>query len=259
MRVDAHTVLEPDYAREGVAALERSQADNVGGPMVCRGGGPIADAIAAAMHSRFGIGAQFHFAREDAFCDTVYMGMWPRRALEKAGLFDEELIRNQDDELSYRIRKGGGRILVTPRMRSSYQNRESWRALARQFYQYGVWKVRVLQKHPRQMSLRHFIPPGYQLGLAAVTVTSFLGSGAVADLARVLTVLAAGGYAAALAVVAGREAPAGVSAAKLWLAFVIIHQAWAAGFLVGLVRFAPRWFQEEPGAPGLSARAGEPV
>jgi len=251
-RIDAHTILERDYLSVGVELLDRSAAANVGGPMVCRGGGRVGDAIARAMHSRFGIGALFHFADAEAECDTVYMGMWPREVFEKVGLFDAELVRNQDDELSYRIRKAGGRIVVTPAMRSLYQNRESWKALARQFYQYGEWKVRVLQKHPRQMSVRHFVPPAFQLGVfgAAVLGVVWPGGGWIAFGAVTL-------YAAIMALVAGMNSDAATAAerVRVWLALVLIQQCWAGGFLAGLVRFAGRWGLPEPQPPRLPARS----
>ena len=94
--------------------------------------------------------------------------MWPRRVFERIGLFDEELVRNQDDELNYRLRKAGGRIVLNSAMRSWYQNRQSVADLVRQYYQYGQWKVRVLQKHPRQMSWRHFVPPAFVAGLVVL-------------------------------------------------------------------------------------------
>jgi succinoglycan biosynthesis protein ExoA len=252
VRIDAHTVLDVDYMRRGVELLERTGGSNVGGPMVCRGGGPVADAIAAAMHSRFGIGAAFHFAKDEVECDTVYMGMWPREVFEKVGLFDEEFVRNQDDELSYRIRKAGGRIFCSPSMRSLYQNRESWRDLARQFYQYGEWKVRVLQKHPKQMSVRHFLPPAFQLGVACCLLLGLAWSPA---LWTGFAALAA--YAGLLAFAASREAEGLGPRARLWLALVCIHQFWAAGFLEGLWRFRHRWKERESGPDRLAPRQAQ--
>ncbi|HYC01359.1 MAG TPA: glycosyltransferase family 2 protein [Candidatus Limnocylindrales bacterium] len=253
-RVDAHTVLERDYLRRGVELLQRTGASNVGGPMICRGGGPIATAIARAMHSRFGIGAQFHFATEEVTCDTVYMGMWPKAVFERVGLFDAELVRNQDDELSYRIRKAGGRIVVSPAMRSLYQNRESWSALARQFYQYGLWKVRVLQKHPRQMSVRHFVPPAFQAAIAASLLLGLLWSPLVwIGLAALAT------YVVFVLMVAARGEGTMADKARLALALAMIHHCWAAGFLVGLVRFASRWRQPEPEPPRLSRQQASEV
>ncbi len=240
VRIDAHTVIERDYMKRGVELLRRTGAGNVGGPMVCRGGGPVGEAIASAMESRFGIGAAFHFAKQETDCDTVYMGMWPRTVFEEVGLFDEELVRNQDDELSYRIRKAGGRIIVSPAMRSLYQNRESWRLLIRQFFQYGFWKVRVLQKHPRQMSIRHFVPPAFQAGIAFLLLVGLFWLPAFWT---ALAVLAS--YAGFLAVVASQAARELGERARLWLALVLIHQCWAAGFLAGLWSFRDRWKKPE--------------
>jgi hypothetical protein len=214
--------------------------------MVCLGGGLVGEAIATAMRSRFGVGAYFHFATEEREADTVYMGMWPRDVFARVGLFDEELVRNQDDEFSYRIRKAGGRIVVSPRMRSSYQNRTSWRALARQFYHSGLWKVRVLQKHPAQMSVRHFVPPGFDAGIVFALVT---GHGL-----RALALTAVAAYAAFVLLVGAAEGKPG-NRLRTALALSILHHSWASGFLVGLVRFAPRWLKSDPPARRLTAGA----
>ena len=78
--------------------------------------------------------------------------------MERAGPFDEELVRNQDDEYNYRLRKMGARILLASDIRARYYSRSSLRSLWRQYLQYGYWKVRVMQKHPWQMKARHFVP-----------------------------------------------------------------------------------------------------
>ena len=247
-RVDAHTTLDPSYLREGVAVLQRTGADNVGGPMVARGGGRIGDAVAVATGSPFGIGAYFHFGTEERFVDTVYMGMWPRAVFSRVGLFDEELVRNQDDEFNYRLRKLGGRVLITPRMRSSYQNRQALRPLARQFFEYGLWKVRVCQKHPRQMSWRHFVPPAFVLTLLLLLPVWLFSPrlGMLGALAGALYLLAVG-------LASWRAVQGGQRAALIWVAvvFVTIHVAWGWGFLAGLVRFAGLWFRREPLPPRL--------
>jgi hypothetical protein len=255
-RVDAHTVLDPVYLRAGVETLRRTGADNVGGPMVSRGGGPQGDAIATAMASRFGIGAYFHFGTEEREVDTVYMGMYPRQVFERIGLFDEELVRNQDDELNYRLRKAGGRVFITPRMKSSYQNRQSLKALARQFFQYGEWKVRVLQKHPMQMSWRHFVPPALVLAVAGLALISPWMPSAAVLLALVLALYVAGVVAATASATAGRE---GTNSMLVAIAFATMHFSWGSGFLVGIGRFAAKWFGDEPGPPRLQAASSTEV
>lgn len=252
-RLDAHTVLAPDYLRIGVETLQRTAADNVGGPMIAVGGGAFGAAVALAMASRFGIGAHFHFATQDREVDTVYMGMYARAVFERIGLFDEELVRNQDDELNYRLRKHGGRIWLTTRMRSQYQNRQSLKTLARQFFQYGLWKVRVLQKHPRQMSPRQFVPPLFVLAL--------VGSALLAP----WSTLAAWAFAGVVGAYAGALTMAALTVARQsgWrpfplvaLAFATMHLSWGAGFLVGLLRFGHRWLADEPSPPRLRSASG---
>jgi len=251
-RVDGHTRIASDYLRRGVEALERTGADNVGGPMTAEGGGAFGDAVARAMSSRFGIGAYFHFGTEEREVDTVYLGMWPRRVFERVGLFDEELVRNQDDELNYRLRKLGGRVVLDPRMRSHYRNRTGVRKLVRQFYQYGEWKVRILQKHPLQMSWRHFVPPAFVL----VLLGGVLALGFVPHAGKLLAVVT-GSYAAAVLAAARLTAPPSIGAWLLTaLAFVLIHLSWGSGVLSGLLRFYDRWTRPEPAPPRLDAAQG---
>lgn len=249
-RIDGHTRVAADYVRTGVETLQRTGADNVGGPMRAVGGGWFGDAVAAATSSRFGIGSYFHYGTEEREVDTVYLGMWPRQVFERVGLFDEELVRNQDDEFNYRLRKAGGRVLMTPAMRSWYQNRQSLTGLLRQFYQYGQWKVRVLQKHPGQMSWRHFVPPGFIAGLAGLTLL-----GGAVPLAAVASRAVFGVYVVSVLAVAGSIA--GRQGVRAWLAtalaFVSVHAAWGAGFLNGLIIFASRWRTPESAPPRLES------
>ncbi|MEO2137363.1 MAG: glycosyltransferase family 2 protein, partial [bacterium] len=236
VRVDVHTQLAADYLDRVVDVLERTAADNAGGPMVSLGGGVFGDAVARAMASRFGVGASFHFASEEMETDTVYMGAWPRRVFEEQGLFDEELVRNQDDEFNYRLRGQGGRIVLSPDIKSWYQNRQTWRSLAIQFFQYGTWKVRVLQKHRAQMSLRHFVPPLFDAALLlGLLVSPFV------SLAGPLVATAVLAYLLFAAAVACKDGKTPSASAAGVLALATIHHAWGVGFLWGLLRFANRW------------------
>jgi succinoglycan biosynthesis protein ExoA len=248
MRVDGHTHIATDYLRTGVETLLRTGADNVGGPMRAVGGGRVGDAIALATSSRFGIGSYFHYGRSEAEVDTVYLGMFPRAVFTRVGLFDEEMVRNQDDEFNYRLRKAGGCIVLTPVMCSWYQNRQSLTALAKQYAQYGFWKVRVLQKHPAQMSIRHFVPPALVHGLLLpLLLVPWMPAIALLTMAQAAVYLA--GVTAVSANLARRHGW------RLFLpliaAFATLHLSWGGGFAVGMGRFALRWFGPEASPPQL--------
>jgi len=253
VRVDGHTIIDQDYVRRCVEALERTGAANVGGRMDAVGKGPFGSAVAAATSSPFGVGgARFHYSDREEWVDTVYMGAWPRRIFDEIGLFDEELVRDQDDEFNYRLREHGGKILLSPNIKSKYTNRSSPRALWKQYFQYGFWKVRVLQKHPRQMRLRQFVPPSFVLSLLIV-----LGLWFLVPKGWIGIVAVGGGY--IVANLAASVLTASRSGRRhlplLPSVFAILHVSYGLGFLVGLVRFWKRWGDKVGSVPRLQTKS----
>ena len=164
IRMDAHTTYAPDYIRRCVEVLTETAADNVGGPWVARGKGRVGRAISAAFGSPFCAGgARGHDPNYSGPVDTVYLGCWRREVFKKIGSFDEELVRNQDDEFNLRLTRAGGKIWQSSKIKSWYTPRDSVAALFRQYVQYGYWKVRVIQKHKAPASFRHLVPGTFVL------------------------------------------------------------------------------------------------
>lgn len=239
VRLDGHTIVAPDYVRECVAALERSGASNVGGRMDPVSERTFGQAVAMATSSPFGVGgARFHYSHLEEWVDTVYMGAWPRDVFQRVGFFDEELVRNQDDELNYRLLSQGGKILLSPRIKSLYHNRSTHVALWRQYLQYGYWKVRVMQKHPLQMRPRQFVPPLFvSVLLLSLLTVPWLAVG------RWMFCLVAACY-----TIANLGASVLTARKGNWrllpllpVTFFILHFAYGFGFLMGLARFWNRW------------------
>jgi succinoglycan biosynthesis protein ExoA len=163
-RMDAHTEYAPDYIRQCVTVLEETEADNVGGAWVAKGDGLVSRAIAAAFQSPFAAGgATGHDPSYEGAVDLVYLGCWRREVCDRVGVFDEELVRNQDDEFNFRLKLAGGKIWQSRRIKSWYKPRGSLCALFQQYMQYGYWKVRVIQKHKMPASPRHLVPGSFVL------------------------------------------------------------------------------------------------
>ena len=102
----------------------------------------------------------------------MFMGLARRETYQRFP-FDESMVRNQDDELSYRLLDAGGRIVCDPAIVSAYTSRATLGGLWTQYFDYGRWKVRVIQAHPRQVRVRHLVPIGLVgafgvAGLAAI-------------------------------------------------------------------------------------------
>ncbi len=172
VRMDMHTTYAGDYVACCLHALASSGAQNVGGPALTQAIGYFQSANALAFRSPFAAGgARFHDPAYEGWVDTVTYGCWRKQTLVDLGLFDEELVRNQDDELNLRLVRSGGRIWQTPAIRSWYLPRARLADLFKQYMQYGYWKVRVIQKHRLPASVRHLVPGAFTatlIGLAAL-------------------------------------------------------------------------------------------
>ena len=173
VRMDAHTTYSPDYVKQCLAVMEETGADNVGGPMQTQAKTFMEKAIRAVFHSAWAVGgARSHQPDYAGFVDTVIYGCWKKSVFDRVGLFDEELVRNQDDEHNLRLTRSGGKIYQSPRIRSWYRVRGSLTTLFRQYMQYGYWKVLVIRKHHTAASLRHFVP-GVLVG--SILILAILG------------------------------------------------------------------------------------
>lgn len=257
-RVDARTLLAPDYLESAVDLLASTHAHNVGGPVRCITPTRRGRALALAWGSSFGLGGASTRYREstERWTDTVYLGVYPRKVFEAIGLYDEEILQDEDCELNYRLRSYGGRILMSPRLRSYYLNSPSLRRLAWKNLLFGYSKVQVCQKYPRMMSWRHFIPPlfvaGLLLGPLFIRVHQLFGA---------VWLIGAGSYLVACLGVTGRHLLQRQGAATILLPviFLVLHLSWGAGFLAGTVRFFFRWFRYEPPLPPLLQKPAPPI
>jgi glycosyltransferase involved in cell wall biosynthesis len=228
IRMDVHTSYASDYVAQCLETLLRTGADNVGGPWHARGSGYTSRAIAAAFASRFCAGgAKSHDPHYEGYVDSVYLGCWRRETLTRIGPFDESLERNQDDEWNLRLTLAGGRVWQSPAIRSWYNVRPTLKALARQYFDYGFWKVAVIRKHGKPASWRH-LAPGLFLLINIALVAWMPRLVLVIDAPYLILSL---GFSLATAKQYGWEL-----LPLLPLVFAVYHFAYGLGFLWGCVK-----------------------
>lgn len=236
VRMDAHTEYATDYIRQCVTVLQETGAANVGGAHRTRSSGYLQEAIALAFHSPFSAGgARSHALDYEGPVDTVIYGCWRKAKLFELGLFDEELVRNQDDELNLRITRSGNQIWQSRRIRSWYRPRASLKALWRQYKQYGYWKVRVIQKHRLPASLRHLVPGLFVASLSVLTLAA-----PFSQVARWLLALQVGLYGLAnlaASVLTCRAQENLKFLPVMPLVFALYHFGYGYGFLRGVIDF----------------------
>ena len=233
VRVDGHCVIPPDYVATCVRVLRAGQADCAGGPVRAEGEATMGCAIARAMSTPFGVGgASFRWANAAREVDHLPFGAWRREVFEVIGRFDETLVRNQDDELSDRLRRSGGRIVMVPGIPVRYFSRARLAGLWRQYLGYGFWKVRVIRKRGgRPASLRHLVPAAF--------VSAVLGSLLAAAATHVwfLPACVLGPYALFLLVATAQSLARHRDRTALLVpcALAAMHVAYGVGFLLALV------------------------
>ena len=159
-RIDGHAEIAPTYIAQAVSAMEETKAVNVGGIMAASGVGAFERAVATAMRSPLGVGAaRFHIGGKPGPADTVYLGVFQKKALLAVGGYDERFTRAQDWELNFRLRQAGGVIWFDPDLVVTYRPRPNFRALAKQYFEYGRWRRAVARNHKGTINFRYLAPP----------------------------------------------------------------------------------------------------
>lgn len=238
VRVDAHAGFPEDYVKTLVTKMISSDDDveNVGG--ICltlpAGSSSIARSIAYALSSPFGMGdSLFRIGVEETReADTVPFGCFRRSLFDRIGFFNENLIRNQDDEFNGRIIKNGGRILLLPDVKIKYYPRESFIKLSKMFFQYGFYKPLVGKCLGRPATLRQFAPPFFLIALVIPLLLSFFDVSFIwiTSVVMILWLMVA-------------LAAASRNSLSLFIlslaAFLIVHLSYGAGYLAGIFRWLP--------------------
>lgn len=229
-RVDGHGILSPGYLRTAAATLAATGAANVGGIMDAEGTTDFERAVACAMRSKIGVGGvKFKQGGSAGPADTVYLGVFDRSWLDRIGGYDPRYTRAQDWEMNYRIRQAGGLVWFTPDLRVTYRPRGTFRALARQYRQYGQWRRVVAREHPGSINLRYLAPPVALVGIAGGLVGGFAWAPLWIVPAGYLAAVTVGG----VAICAGEGVRVRALAPGV---LATMHLSWGWGFLTSRVR-----------------------
>lgn len=232
VRLDAHSRPDREYVARSVADLEAGLGDNVGGVWMIKPGAEtwVARSIAVAASHPLGVGdALYRFTDKASEVDTAPFGAFRRDLVERIGFFDETLLTNEDYEFNTRIRLSGGRVWLDPRIRSEYFARKNYGDLAKQYWRYGYWKLRMLRRYPKTLRWRQALPPLFVFSLLGLAILALFW-----HVALQLLILETGFYlgvllAASVSLAARHRDPRfliGVPAAV-----AVMHLCWGSGFL----------------------------
>ena len=239
IRLDGHAFLNPDFICNCLSVQEHSGADCVGGPTSHISDSTIGHHISIAQSSKFGAGgASFRTGVEKGkYVNTLAFGAYKRTVFFDNGAYDEELIRNQDEEFNFRLIQHGKKIWIDPTIKSTYFVRDSLVKLFKQYYQYGFFKVRVIQKVKALISWRHLVPACFVF----MIFFSILSSIIINDALPIN--LFFGIYFVINLAYSFYESLKRKSGLLIYLPFVyfIMHLSYGIGFISGLFYFLNKW------------------
>ncbi len=177
IRLDAHSIYNKDYIPKCVKYLQEHDVDNVGGLWVILPGDNTytAESIALAVSHFFGAGNAYYRigSEKPRLVDTVPFGCYRKEVFNEIGVFDEDMIRNQDDELNMRLLKNGGKILLVPDIVSYYHARDTISKLGKMYFQYGYFKPLVALKTRGVFTFRQIMPPTLVASSITLGILSF--------------------------------------------------------------------------------------
>ena len=241
IRLDAHSIPEPNYVALCIETLEETGAANVGGAWEIKPSGNswIARSIAAAASHQLGAGdARYRYKGDAGEVHTVPFGAFQRSWIDKVGEFNQSLLSNEDYEYNYRLRRAGGKIWFDPKIQSVYFARSNLRDLMQQYLRYGYWKAMMLARNPDSLRWRQALPAGFVLLLLALSILALVLPGT-----RVLLASFVGVY---LSITIGFGLVEAMRKRDPWLsigfpiALWTMHLAWGSAFNGGILAWSLR-------------------
>jgi GT2 family glycosyltransferase len=231
--IGARHIISTNYLAESIQKLMDDESIwCVGGKILNEYLNKTGEIISIAMSTAFGMGlGNFRTLNSSGFTDTVTSPMYPYWVFEKIGFFDEDLIRNQDDDFNFRVSKAGGKIFYINEISLKYYVRGSISGLKKQFFQYGYWKVFVNKKHKAITTMRQLVPPLFVLYLCLLPFCLFN-----------FTIFLIGSVPAVfylfLAFYVSFKNGKGKDVFSILKVFPILHISYGLGYLLGILNFS---------------------
>jgi succinoglycan biosynthesis protein ExoA len=248
IRCDAHSGYPTNFIYRLIASLEANKADAVAVVLDSYGHSRLQRAIAWASNSLIGSGGSGHRGgQKSGFVDHGHHAAVRVAKFLEIGGYDPTFTHNEDAEFDFRLRAFGGRIYLDADIRIKYEPRATLRSLWRQYFNYGLGRSRTMRRHPTSVRLRQIaVPFNMVLNLGCLALAPFTRTPLLWP-AMYVAALSAG---AALLVLQKRS----FYGLLAFPAAFVMHNAWASGFLYGIVRVSEkRW-----SVPVLHAR-GKPM
>ena len=160
LKIDAHSRIPQDFVQKNVNEI-------IAGAYVCGGNRPTVvdsdDDFSKTLHiveeSALGSSiANYRKSNVKRKVNSIFHGMYRKEVFEKVGLADERLLRTEDNEFHYRVRKAGYDIIFNPEIESYQYIRPTFTKMIQQKFANGYWIGLTSHVCRDCLSLFHFGP-----------------------------------------------------------------------------------------------------
>lgn len=176
-RIDAHTKVTPEYSMNVMKDIKDGEMV-VGGvrPAIIEKDTSWANVLLQVENSLFGSSINSsRRSEEKAYVKTMFHAAYRREVLDKVGLFNEKLLRTEDNEFHYRIREAGYKLCYDPSIVSYQYARSDFKRMVKQKYGNGYWIGLTLKVCPGCISLYHLVPFAFVVAIVLTTILSLFG------------------------------------------------------------------------------------
>ncbi|WP_434399771.1 glycosyltransferase family 2 protein [Planococcus sp. 11815] len=183
IRLDVHSTIPEDYLSRIYDQLDKHSAEycNFGGRTNAKGYDKTSSIVSKAVSNKWVIGgAEFRYSKKRIEVDTLFPGAWLREDLLKVGGWDEDWLINEDVELNCRLRKATHKtIVLDPDIVIDYFPRNTLKKLAKQYFNYGYWRIKTAKKHEESIRLSHLVPLVFLFMLVISILLAIVDTGLV--------------------------------------------------------------------------------
>ena len=238
IRIDGHCEIPPDYLNRCLELLNSTDADIVGGNIETISHGQVGKAIAIAQSSWFGVGG-VKFRRiglkESGYVDSLAFGAHRRKIFAEIGGYDEEMVCNQDDEFNFRAIQAGKKIWIDPTIKTKYYSRSSYSKLFKQYFNYGYYKIRSIQKRRQIISMRHLVPFLFIVSLFSTIYYGLYINNPIISTIVFFPYLVCNIFSSIIVSPSVQIIP------SIFISYWVLHIGYGLGFIWGFIKFVGRW------------------
>lgn len=233
-RIDAHTKVTAEYSERVMKNIQEGEMVTGGiRPCVIEKDTPWANTLLQVENSLFG--SSINSSRrstEKTYVKTMFHAAYRREVFDKVGLFNEKLLRTEDNEFHYRIREVGYKLCYDPTIVSYQYARSDFKRMIKQKFGNGYWIGLTLKECPGCISLYHLVPFAF---VFAIVITSIMACFGIWQLAALMWCLY-GLFAVVNSAISVVQNKFYICCLLMPFMFLLMHIGYGIGTIIGICK-----------------------